>query len=73
MPELIVIQPYDSTEVEILYTPAELDASETGEIIFETAEIGSWRFIAYGSGQPPTNFKEKLVTCMLNNDYSGTV
>ena len=47
--------------------------SQQGEIVFDSEEIGRWTFMAYGVGQPPTKFEEKVITGSLNKDFSSVI
>jgi hypothetical protein len=37
--------------------PKELNKKETELIVFESKELGSWKFMVFGIGVPPTDFE----------------
>ena len=53
--------------------PSSLDATESGEIVFHTNELGKWRYLTFGIGIPPTKFEPIVVSVGLNKDYSSTI
>jgi len=53
--------------------PSDLDTVESSEIIFETESIGSWSFLAFGQGIPPTIFDPQTISGTLNKDSSVSV
>lgn len=57
--EKIIIPANSSINVDIKYTPSDLENTENGIITFETEEIGCWNFMVFGIGIPPTKFPEK--------------
>jgi hypothetical protein len=69
----IVIPGNGSIDIEIRYIPSDLENTETGNITFETSEIGSWNFMVFGIGIPPTRFPVKYLSGSLNKDCSGAV
>lgn len=69
----IMIPRYSSLEVLVRYMPSELDVLESGEIIFETEEIGNWYFQCFGQGVPPTPYEPQIISGTLNKDSSGTI
>jgi len=42
-------------------------------VIFETGEIGNWKFLLFGSGDPPTPFAEQVLMGSLHKEDSGLV
>ena len=54
MPDKIVLTPYENLKVCIQYSPSNLDIVETGNIIFDNAQIGKWEFNVAGKGLLPT-------------------
>jgi len=73
LPEDIVIQPYDTEVVKIRYMPSDLDIMDTCEVTFETDDIGSWKYLAFGQGIPPTKFETQIISGALNRDVSATI
>ena len=73
LPEDIVIQPYDTEIAKIRYMPSDLDIMDTCEITFETDDIGTWKYLAFGQGIPPTKFETQIISGALNRDVSATI
>ena len=69
----IVIPANSHINIEIRYIPSDLENTETGTIAFETEEIGSWTFLVFGIGIPPTRFPVKTLSGSLNKDCSGAI
>jgi hypothetical protein len=59
--------------VDIRYTPSDLDNIEHGVVTFETEEIGSWTFMVYGMGTPPSSFEEYKLFGSLNKEKSEQI
>ena len=53
--------------------PSDLDVTESGEITFESEDIGNWHFFVFGVGLPPTKFDPTIVAGALYKDISGTI
>lgn len=69
----IEIPPQGVAKVQLQYSPSGMEQVESGEILFESDDIGRWQFLVFGRGQPPTKFEEKVITGTLNKDSSGTI
>ena len=69
----IVIPAKSTIDVEIRYTPSNLENTESGIINFETDEIGCWNFMVFGVGIPPTKFPVKKISGSLKKDCTGSV
>lgn len=54
------IPPREALDVCIKYTPSEIDYQDSCEVIFETVEIGNWKYLFFGAGDPPTRFDEHV-------------
>ena len=67
------IPPVSAQYVNIRYTPSEIDFQNTCDVIFETGEIGNWKFLLFGSGDPPTPFAEQVLMGSLHKEDSGLV
>jgi hypothetical protein len=46
---------------------------QTGEIIFESDDIGRWHYMVYGMGLPPTQYEPKTLAGSLNKDLSSSL
>ena len=42
-------------------------------MLIQTNSIGSWKYIVFGMGIPPTKFPEMTVSVGLNKDFSSTI
>lgn len=42
-------------------------------MVFETEEIGSWKYLIFGKGIPPTKYEPKTVTIGLNKDHTTLI
>jgi hypothetical protein len=72
-PYEIIIPPFDTVNVNIQYSPSELEQNEQGEIRFVSEEIGQWKYQVFGSGLPPTLFPTKNIFSTLMNDVSEII
>ena len=72
-PEAIYIPANSSVYATLTYTPSQLDITESSEIIFESDDIGQWKFQVYGEGQAPQDFEPLTVAGSLNKDVSGHI
>ena len=73
IPDIIIIPPMSAVSAYIRYTPSDLEVNETGEVIFDSEEIGNWYFMVFGVGLPPTKFDPKVISCGLNKDLSQSI
>lgn len=71
--EKVIIPGSSSIDVEIKYTPSDLENTESGVITFETDEVGCWNFMVFGIGIPPTKFPVKQISGSLNKDCTGSI
>lgn len=69
----IEINPHDVVKAHLQYSPSELEATESGEVFFESDEIGKWQFYVFGRGLPPTKYEEKVIVGAPNKDSSGVI
>lgn len=69
----IEIQPQSSYDVLLRYTPSEIDYQDACEIVFETNEIGNWKFLLFGAGDPPTPYDELVMMGSLYKEDSGII
>ncbi len=53
----LVLEPKSTKEVLLYYIPKEIGKRESEVMIFESKEIGRWKFLAQGVGVPPTDFE----------------
>lgn len=68
-----VLKPKETLPVQIRYMPSNLDVTESGEVQFNSQEIGNWKFLVFGIGISPTPFEPRIVSVGLNKDYSSTI
>ena len=70
---MIVIPPMSMGSAIIRYTPSDLEVNETGEVIFESEEIGHWYFMVFGVGLPPTKFEPIIMSSGLHKDLTQSI
>jgi len=73
VPDIVNIPPMSVVSAFIRYTPSDLEVNETGEVIFESEEIGNWYFLVFGVGMPPTKFDPLILRCGLHKDLSQSI
>ena len=73
LPDSFEIPAFQETEVTVKYTPSKLEEQEAGELLFESKEIGRWRFIVLGLGTPPDKFPATLISCPVDKDLTQIV
>ena len=61
-PDKIQIQPFNSTTVQIKYTPTDIEAIESGEILLHTDYIGDWKYELQGKGLIPEAYDPTLIS-----------
>ena len=71
--ENIVIPALSHINIDVRYIPSDLENIESGNVLLETQEIGSWTFACHGLGIPPTKFGTKKLHGSLNKDCSGSI
>ena len=71
--EKLIIPGNGHLRVEIKYIPSDLENTESAIVTFETEEIGSWNFMLFGLGIPPTKFPVKKLSGSLGKDCTGTI
>jgi hypothetical protein len=62
-----------SLPIVVRYTPSEIDFQDTCEIVFETKDVGNWKYLLFGSGDPPTSFEELVLMGSLHKEDSGII
>ena len=73
LPDIINLPALSAVSAYIRYTPSDLEINETGEVIFESEDIGVWYFMVFGVGLPPTKFDPRVVSCGLHKDLSQSI
>lgn len=73
IPDSIIIPPMSMASAIIRYTPSDLEVNETGEVIFESEEIGHWYFMVFGVGLPPTKFEPIIMSSGLHKDLTQSI
>ena len=61
MSEKLIIPPRGTLDVSVKYTPNEMDFQDSCEITFESANLGNWKFLLFGMGEPPTAYDELVM------------
>ena len=50
-----------------------MDFQDTCEINFESSNIGNWKFLLFGMGEPPTAYDELVLMGALHKEGSGII
>lgn len=53
--------------------PKELNKKETELVVFESKELGSWKYMVFGIGVPPTDFDVVQMSSVINKTGSKTI
>lgn len=53
--------------------PKELNKKETELIVFSSKELGTWKFMVFGIGVPPTDFDTVNINSVINKTGSKTI
>ena len=68
-----MIPALSSIEVELTYSPSDLEKQDMAVIVFESKEIGSWTYRVIGMGVPPTRFKETTISGSLGKQTTNSI
>lgn len=71
VPDKIVLPAYESLNVKIQYSPTNLDAVESGNIVFEHAAVGKWEYNVEGKGMLPTLMEPQPISTSVGNNTSS--
>lgn len=67
------IGPNSSYELQISYTPKELNRNENEVLVLSSAQLGDWKYLLFGVGVQPTDFEEVSIVSYLGKNASKTV
>lgn len=71
--DTFMIPPSGTLDVEVFYTPSELDKFDKAVIIFDSKQIGTWNFLVSGIGVPPTKYPALKIAGSLGKQSSNSV
>lgn len=71
VPDKILLPAYESLKVRIQYSPTNLDAVESGTIIFENPTVGKWEYGVEGKGLLPTVMEPQPISTAVGNSTSS--
>lgn len=71
-PKKFEIKPNESFQVDIKYTPRDLNKNETEQLTFYSNEIGDWKYQLFGIGIPPTEFESTSISTALGKPVTKT-
>ena len=72
-PSAPLLKPYETTQVDIVYTPSSIGELESGTIAFYHPKIGEWRYMVSGSGEPPSTLDPQTIESQVGQSVSSTV
>lgn len=64
-PDKIQIAPFSSTVVQLRYTPTDIEAIESGEILLQTDYVGDWKFELQGQGLIPQAYEPTQISSQV--------
>ncbi|OHS93177.1 hypothetical protein TRFO_11990 [Tritrichomonas foetus] len=67
------LNPRESKQVEITYTPLSVGIKETATIMFKSTEIGDYFFKLTGTGKPPQPLSPIIIESPVNSSSSKTI
>jgi hypothetical protein len=71
VPDKILLPAYESLKVRIQYSPTNLDAVESGTIVFENPTVGKWEYSVEGKGLLPTVMEPQPISTAVGNSTSS--
>jgi hypothetical protein len=71
VPDKIILPGYESLKVKIQYSPTNLDAVESGNIIFENPIVGKWQYNVEGKGLLPTLMEPQPISTAVGGNTSS--
>lgn len=72
-PQPLVIAPFSSLAVPVVYTPSALGRPQRALLTFESPSLGVWEFAAEGAGTPPAPARVQRVSAAVGESTSTTV
>jgi len=71
VPDKIMLPAYESLKVKIQYSPTNLDAVESGTIVFENPVVGKWQYNVEGKGLLPTVMEPQPISTAVGGNTSS--
>lgn len=71
IPDKILLPAYESLKVKLQYSPTNLDAVESGNIVFENPTVGRWEYNIEGKGMLPTVMEPQPISTAVGNNTSS--
>jgi len=71
IPDKLILPPFETIQVRIQYSPTNLDVMESGNIVFENALIGKWRYYVEGKGLVPTLMEPQPISTAVGSSTSS--
>merc|ERR1719471_327429 len=72
-PSSITLKPYESREVNIVYSPSKIGVTQTADVTFRHDSLGEWIYNLLGVGLPPGRQEATEVESSLHNRLSAMV
>ena len=67
------IAPNSTYELEITYTPRELNQNESETVVLSSASLGDWKYLLFGVGVQPTDFEATNIISYLGKNATKTL
>ena len=71
VPDKILLPAYEALKVKLQYSPTNLDAVESGNIVFENPTVGKWEYNVEGKGMLPTVMEPQPISTAVGNNTSS--
>ena len=71
VPDKILLPAYEAIKVQISYSPTNLDAVESGTIVFESPIVGKWQYHVEGKGLLPTLMEPQPISTAVGGNTSS--
>lgn len=72
-PPNFTIKKASSYDVKVKYIPNNIDIQNSGEVTFQSNNIGNWYYLVYGVGEVPTEFDEIKEVALLKKENNFVV
>jgi hypothetical protein len=70
-PDKVILIPYETLKVQIIYSPTALDVVESGNIVFSHPQVGKWEYNVEGKGLVPTLMEPQPISTAVGNSTSS--
>ena len=70
-PDKVIVPPYETLKVQIIYSPTALEVVESGNIVFSHPVVGQWEFNVEGTGLVPTLMEPQPISTSVGNAISS--